>query len=44
MGRGLADRLVDLGWVRRDRSNRAVRITSEGDKGLAAVFDLRVAG
>jgi DNA-binding transcriptional ArsR family regulator len=44
MGRGLADRLVDLDWVRRDRSNRAVRITPEGEKGLADVFDLRIAG
>lgn len=43
LGRGLADRLADLHWVRRDRANRAVRITDEGETGLAEVFDLHIA-
>lgn len=43
VGRGLADRLVELDWIRRDRATRAVRITDDGEIGLAHTFDLDLA-
>jgi DNA-binding transcriptional ArsR family regulator len=41
LGRGLLDRIVELGWIRRATSSRAVVITDAGYQGLQDVFDIR---
>jgi hypothetical protein len=38
LGRGLLDRLVELGWIRSARSDRAVEITDAGHEGLRETF------
>ena len=40
LGRGLLDRLIDLGWVRRSGGSRAVRVTEAGQDGLDRTFGL----
>ena len=40
LGAGLADRLVELGWVRRRRETRAVRLTAAGRERLRETFGL----
>jgi hypothetical protein len=41
LGRGLLDRIAELGWIRRATSSRAVVITDIGHQGLRNVFDIR---
>ena len=41
LGRGLLDRIAELGWIRRATSSRAVVITDVGHQGLRNVFDIR---
>ena len=41
-GRGLLDRLVELGWIRRAAGDRAVTVTRTGDAGLAGEFGIRL--
>ena len=38
IGAGLFDRLLELGWVTKDRHSRAVSISATGREGLAASF------
>jgi DNA-binding transcriptional ArsR family regulator len=38
LGRGLLDRVTELGWIRRAPHSRAVRITDAGRDGLRATF------
>jgi len=38
LGAAVTARLVELGWIERGPSRRAVRITDEGQEGLAAAF------
>jgi DNA-binding transcriptional ArsR family regulator len=38
LGRGLLDRLLELDWIRRSESSRAVRITTAGRDGLRTTF------
>jgi DNA-binding transcriptional ArsR family regulator len=38
IGRGLLDRLLELDWIRRRDTSRAVRITDTGHEGLRATF------
>jgi DNA-binding transcriptional ArsR family regulator len=38
LGRGLLDRLLELDWIRRSDSSRAVRITGAGRDGLRTTF------
>jgi DNA-binding transcriptional ArsR family regulator len=38
LGAALADRMLELGWVRRARRSRAVHISEEGQRGLSDVF------
>ncbi len=38
LGRGLLDRLLELDWIRRWDSSRAVRITDTGHEGLRTTF------
>ncbi len=40
LGRALAERLFDLGWLQRAHQSRAVYITQEGKEGLAQHFGL----
>jgi DNA-binding transcriptional ArsR family regulator len=40
VGRGLLNRLIELGWIRRSSGSRAVRVTDAGREGLRDVFDL----
>jgi DNA-binding transcriptional ArsR family regulator len=42
LGRGLRDRLVDLGWIERAERDRAVRVTDAGRAGIAETFDVAV--
>ena len=41
LGRGLLDRLIDLGWVRRSPGSRAVKVTGTGQAGLDETFGIR---
>jgi DNA-binding transcriptional ArsR family regulator len=43
VGRALAGRLLDLRWVRRADRTRALHVTSEGRRGLAAEFGVTLA-
>jgi DNA-binding transcriptional ArsR family regulator len=43
LGRGLLDRFLDLGWVRRSDDSRAVLITRAGHRGLDERFDIESA-
>ena len=38
LGAAVTGRLLELGWIERGRSRRAVRVTAEGQAGLAAMF------
>jgi hypothetical protein len=38
LGRGLRDRLTELGWIRRSKTNRAVQLTKPGRDGLQEMF------
>ncbi len=38
LGAALADRMLELGWVRRARQSRAVHVSEEGQRGLSDVF------
>ena len=40
LGRGLLDRLLELDWIRRRDSSRAVRITDTGHEGLRTTFGI----
>jgi DNA-binding transcriptional ArsR family regulator len=40
LGRGLLERLTELGWIRSSRSTRAVEITDAGSEGLRDTFDI----
>jgi hypothetical protein len=40
LGRGLLDRLIELGWVRRSGGSRAVKITEPGQSGLDEAFGI----
>lgn len=40
LGRGLLERLTELGWIRSSRSTRAVEITDAGSEGLRDAFDI----
>ena len=40
LGRGLLDRLIELGWVRRSGGSRAVTITESGQSGLDEAFGI----
>ena len=40
LGRGLLDRLLELDWIRRRDSTRAVRITDTGHEGLRTTFGI----
>jgi hypothetical protein len=40
LGRGLLERLTELGWIRSSRSTRAVEITDAGSEGLRHTFDI----
>ena len=42
VGAGLANRCLDLGWVKRMREGRALTITPAGRNGLREVFDLTI--
>lgn len=42
LGRGLRDRLAELGWIERARVDRAVRVTDAGRDGLAETFGVAV--
>jgi DNA-binding transcriptional ArsR family regulator len=42
LGRALADRLLDLGWVRRSPQSRAIVITAPGERQLLAEFAIKV--
>jgi DNA-binding transcriptional ArsR family regulator len=42
LGRGLLDRLLELGWVRRSDANRALRITDTGRTGLGTTFGIHL--
>jgi hypothetical protein len=42
LGAALATRLFELGWVRRARTGRAVRITDDGRDGLKATFGVEL--
>ena len=43
IGRGLLDRLLDLGWVERQEQPRAIRVTDSGQVGLASTFEIEFA-
>jgi DNA-binding transcriptional ArsR family regulator len=43
VGRGLHDRLGDLGWIRRSKTSRAVHVTEAGHDGLREVFRITLA-
>lgn len=38
VGKGLADRLFDLGWIERVRDSRVIRVTPSGRNGLKTTF------
>ena len=40
LGRGMLDRLLELDWIRRRDSSRAVRITDTGHAGLRTTFGI----
>jgi len=42
LGRALADRLLDLGWVRRSTQSRAIMITAPGEQRLLAEFAIKL--
>jgi DNA-binding transcriptional ArsR family regulator len=42
LGRALADRLLDLGWVRRSTQSRAIVITAHGEQQLLAEFAIKI--
>jgi DNA-binding transcriptional ArsR family regulator len=42
LGRALADRLLDLGWVRRGTQSRAIMITTPGEQRLLAEFAIKL--
>ena len=42
LGRGLRDRLAELGWIERSPVDRAVRVTDAGRDGLADTFGVAV--
>lgn len=42
IGRKLLNRLLELGWIHRSPSNRAVHITDTGHAGLAATFRIQL--
>jgi hypothetical protein len=42
LGQALADRLLDLGWVRRSPQSRALVITTPGERQLLAEFAIKV--
>lgn len=42
LGAALATRMLDLGWVSRERRGRVVHVTPEGSQGLAETFGLAV--
>lgn len=41
LGRGILDRVTELGWLQRATGTRAVRLTSTGKTGLAKTFGLQ---
>ena len=41
LGRGLLDRLIELGWVQRSGGSRAVKVTGSGRDGLDGTFGIR---
>jgi hypothetical protein len=44
LGAAVTGRMLDLGWIERGRSGRAVRVTEAGEEGLAAAFGWSLAG
>jgi DNA-binding transcriptional ArsR family regulator len=42
LGRGLLDRLLELDWIRRSESDRALRVTDTGRTGLGTTFGLHL--
>jgi DNA-binding transcriptional ArsR family regulator len=42
LGRGLRDRLSDLGWIHRSKTSRAVQVTPAGHDGLRDVFRIAI--
>jgi DNA-binding transcriptional ArsR family regulator len=42
LGRGLLERFVELGWVRRAEATRAVRVTATGRQGFAGTFGIHL--
>lgn len=42
LGAAFPDRLFELGWLRRTTTNRAVRLTDTGSKGLSEAFGMRL--
>jgi hypothetical protein len=42
LGQALATRLLDLDWVRRSPSTRALRVTPVGEQQLLAEFAIRI--
>ncbi|MCE5168726.1 winged helix-turn-helix domain-containing protein [Paenibacillus profundus] len=40
LGQALAERMMQLNWLERDSSSRAVRITEEGRERISALFDI----
>ena len=43
LGRGLLDRMLELDWVRRASTHRAVEVTATGRAGLSAGFGVEIA-
>lgn len=42
LGRGLLERLLELGWIRRQEGSRAILVTRPGELGLQRSFGLRL--